>query len=433
MKPNPLLLSLLATGLCGLPLAAQAQSAQDFEALRNELKALRAELDQIKARQPAPSSAPAASASAWSERIDAVELRQKDAVVLGDIPGSFRLPDSETSIRIYGQAEANLVKDFKGTAPGDIFSNVMEQPLGASRSGKMALTAQTSRLGLETSTPTSNGTFNTKVEADFYAYCDADSTCLRNRLRLRHAYGEYAGWLVGQTWSTFVDADNSPETVDFNGPPGFPGGRMMQVRYTYNVPAVAKFQFALEGLNDGIKFPNFVARVDKTFDWGSTNIRLLSHEQHIDGVSKRGLGLGLGAGVKIGSTSTLMAQYSLVDGDADANYMTGANYPVLDGKTLRMDRSQGFLLGLGNVFSDKLRGMASLGVVRSRQRLGDAYVNTYGAQGNRQLLQWHVGMYYLPIKNVELGSELLGGRRTTFDGSKGDLLRLNLQARYLFN
>src|SRR6218665_1542951 len=46
MKPTPLLLSLLATGLCGLPLAAQAQSAQDFEALRNELKALRAELDQ---------------------------------------------------------------------------------------------------------------------------------------------------------------------------------------------------------------------------------------------------------------------------------------------------------------------------------------------------------------------------------------------------
>ncbi len=37
------------------------------------------------------------------------------------------------------------------------------------------------------------------------------------------------------------------------------------------------------------------------------------------------------------------------------------------------------------------------------------------------------------MKNVELGSELIGGRRTTFDGQKGDMLRLNLQARYLFN
>lgn len=430
MKPNHLLLSLLATGLCSLPPAAQAQSAQDFEALRTELKALRAELDQIKARQ-AP--APVASASAWSERIDAVELRQKDAVVQGDIPGSFRLPGSETSIRIYGQAEANLVKDLKNTAPGDTFSNLMEQPLGVSRSGKTALTAQTSRFGLETSTPTSTGTFNTKIEADFYGYCGADSACLRNRLRLRHAYGEYAGWLIGETWTTFADVDNSPETVDFNGPPGFPGGRVTQVRYTYNVPALAKFQFALEGLSGGAKFPNLVARVDKTFDWGSTNIRLLSHEQRIDGISKRGLGLGLGAGLKISGTSTLMAQYTRVDGDADANYMTGANLPVRDGSTLRMDRAQGVLLGLNNVFNDKLRGTVSLGMVRSRQRLGDAYVNAYGAQGNRQLQQWHVGMYYLPIKNVELGSELLGGRRTTFDGSKGDLLRLNLQARYLFN
>jgi hypothetical protein len=42
-------------------------------------------------------------------------------------------------------------------------------------------------------------------------------------------------------------------------------------------------------------------------------------------------------------------------------------------------------------------------------------------------------MYYLPIKNVELGGELIGGRRTTFDGQQGDMLRLNLQARYLFN
>src|SRR6218665_2394398 len=37
MNPTPLLLSLLAACWSGLPLAAQAQSAEDFEALRNEL------------------------------------------------------------------------------------------------------------------------------------------------------------------------------------------------------------------------------------------------------------------------------------------------------------------------------------------------------------------------------------------------------------
>lgn len=432
MKLNHTFLALLAAGLCSLPPAAFAQSAKDFEEMRNELKALRAELNQLKAQQAqAPAAPAAASASAWNDRIEAVELKQKDAVVLGDIPGSFRLPGSETSIRVYGFAEANMVKDFKGTAPGDTFTNLMEQPLGDSRGGKSTLTAQTSRFGFETSTPTSIGTFNTKIEADFYAYCGAE--CNRNRLRLRHAYGEYAGWLIGQTWSTFMDTDNLPETVDFNGPPGATFRRPAQIRYTYNNPDLAKFQVALEEPTDGAKGLNFVARVDKAFDWGNINARLLSHEQRIDGFSKRGLGLGIGAGYKITGTTTLMAQYTRLDGDGDGAYLIGANYPVLDGSTVRLDRSHGVVLGLSNVFSEKMRGTVSLGAVRSRQRLGDDYVNAYGSEGNYKLYQWHAGMYYLPIKNVELGSELIGGRRTTFDGQKGDMLRLNLQARYLFN
>jgi hypothetical protein len=41
------------------------------------------------------------------------------------------------------------------------------------------------------------------------------------------------------------------------------------VRYTYNNPQLAKFQFALEEPSDGAHSPNLIARVDKGFDWGS--------------------------------------------------------------------------------------------------------------------------------------------------------------------
>ncbi|MCW5257451.1 porin [Verminephrobacter aporrectodeae subsp. tuberculatae] len=427
MKPNHALLALLAAGLYSLPPAALAQSAKDFETLRDELRALRDELNQLKARQAQPSAAPAPN-----ERMDALELKQKDAVVLGDIPGSLRLPGSETSIRLYGQIEANLFKDFKTTAPGELFSNIMEQPLGGGSTGKTAYTAQTSRFGFETSTPTSAGSFNTKLEADFYASCGG-TECNRNRLRLRHAYGEYAGWTIGQTWSTFIDLDTLPETVDFSGPPGAPGPRVGQLRYTYSRPGLPKFQFALEDPTNGAKLPNLVARVSKVFDWGSLSTSLLSHEQRVDGVSKRGLGLNLGAGFKVSPSTTLTAQYTRLDGDGDAAFLTGVNTPVLDGNRLRLDRAQGLVLGLGQSFGEKLRANLALGMMRSSHKLGDAYVNAFGGKGNRQLYQWHAGMYYLPIKNVELGSELLGGRRRTFDGGKGDLLRLNLQARYMFN
>jgi len=39
----------------------------------------------------------------------------------------------------------------------------------------------------------------------------------------------------------------------------------------------------------------------------------------------------------------------------------------------------------------------------------------------------------MPIKNVELGAELIWGKRKTYDGQSGDMSRLNLQARYSFN
>lgn len=435
MKLNRLMLSLAAAGLTTLALPGAAQTAQDLELLRAEIRALRAELNELKqARQPA--AATAASAQVH-ERIESVELRQKDAVVGGDLPGSFRLPGSDTSIRVYGFAEANLIKDFKATAPGDNFTNLIEQPLdnsGAPR-GKVLLTAQTSRFGFESSTPTAMGPFNTKVEADFYAYCGAE--CNRNRLRLRHAYGEYAGWLAGQTWSTFMDLDTLPETVDFNGPVGSTFRRPVQLRYTYSNPSLAKFQVALEDPSDGARRPNLVLRADKGFDWGGANVRLLSHEQRTSGARRNGLGFGAGAYYKLTGSMTLMGQYTQVDGDADGAYLIGANYPVVDAAgRLALDKSRGVVLGLSNVFSERLRATLAYGLVRSRHDPASAYAAAATAQGfgdNQRLRQWHLNMYYVPIKNVELGAELIGGKRTNYSGDSGSLSRLNLQARYSFN
>ena len=251
-------------------LPVQAQSAKDFEEMRQEIKRLREEVEALK-KKGAP-AVPAADASGWGDRIEQLEIKSKDAVVLGDIGGGFRLPGSETSVRFYGYAEAHAIHDLKAPGPSDTFTDLMFQPLDNSgaQKGKTKFTAQTSRFGFESSTPTSAGTFNTKLEMDFYSYGAGN----RNRLRLRHAYGEYAGWLIGQTWSTFMDLDDLPETVDFNGPIGAPFSRRTMVRYTYgDSKAGYKLSFAVEDPEDQFgggsaneKLPQLVARVDKSFD-----------------------------------------------------------------------------------------------------------------------------------------------------------------------
>ncbi|OYV01284.1 MAG: porin [Burkholderiales bacterium PBB5] len=422
MKLQPTLIGLAAALLMAGTAPAFAQSNPVIDELREELRKLRAEVESLKKDKAA---AKPADNSGWGERIEQLELKSKDAVVLGDIGGGFRLPGSETSIRLYGYAEAHAIHDIKATAPGDTFTNLSEQPISGSgaTNGRTAMTAQTSRFGFETSTPTSAGTFNTKLEMDFYAYCGSE--CNRNRLRLRHAYGEYAGFLIGQTWSTFMDLDNLPETVDFNGPIGSPFSRRTMVRYTYgDAKAGYKFAFAAEDPDAGARIPNLVARYDQSFDWGAVNVRALAHEKRVDAVAKRGYGWGVGGSYKITDKDVLMGQFAVVDGDIDNMY--GSNGYILDsasGKIL-MDRNKGLVLGYAKTFSDQLRGNVVLGM--NRGKLADGFYD------NKKLQQVFLNLIYSPIKNVELGGELIFGERKQFSGDSGKMQRVDLMGRYSF-
>jgi hypothetical protein len=436
MNFKPTLIGIVTSLLVCGSLPALAQSNPAIEELKEEIRKLREEVNALKKER----AAPPAQAN-WGDRIEQLEIKSKDAVVGGDIGGSIRVPGSETSLRIYGFAEAHLIRDMNETAPGDIFTNLIEQPSrGTDTKGKTKMTAQTSRLGFETSTPTQYGTFNTKVEGDFYAYCGSE--CNRNRLRLRHAYGEYAGFLVGQTWSTFMDLDNLPETVDFNGPIGSPFSRRLMVRYTYGDPKAGyKLTGALEDPEDGARVPNLVLRFDKSFDWGAINVRFLAHEKRVGTESKRGTGFGIGGSYKLTGEDLLMAQWARVDGDYDMMYgSTGYAVDTASGKIL-FDKNDGLVLGWAHTFSDKLRSNVALGINRSKASA--AYVtespNFFGAEQAKRLTQLHVGAIYSPIKNVELGAEYIYGQRKFFgvaDGgsgsSDGKMSRFDLMGRYSF-
>lgn len=468
-------------------LPSHAQTAKDFQELRMEMKQLREELDALKKAKAAPvpaaaaQAAPSAPSSDLADRIEAVEIRSKDAVTLGDIPGSFRLPNSETSLRIYGFAELNMIHEFKGDNSSNDYSTFLPYaPLnntaGGNRTGVSYLTARTSRLGIEASTPTKYGPLGIKIEGDFNNDPRTGNSAVSGSVgniftqqstnsydfRLRHAYGQFGGLLVGQTWSTFMDGDNAPETVDFNGPIGSTFIRQPQVRYTYPTKDSGSFTVAVEnavsyvldpaaGLPTTVGFsrvPDLIGRWDKSFDWGAISIRGVTTEHRLEdgaaiSVSRRGYGLAASGTWKAVGNDTMT--WAVTGGNGIGryfNYIEGAIYDAANNKIL-MEKTLGVIAGYQHKPSDTLRFNGSVGYQRSYDNDYTDFASdpanglTSSTLGqfalNRSVWQSHLGLIWNPVKGVDIGAEYIFGRRKTLTGESGDMSRIDLSAKYNFN
>src|SRR6185295_14936031 len=71
------------------------------------------------------------------------------------------------------------------------------------------ISARASRLNTEFRTPGGKEEVRAFFEGDFAA--------VNNTFRMRHAYAQYRGFIVGQTWSTFSDPAVELEDLDFEG------------------------------------------------------------------------------------------------------------------------------------------------------------------------------------------------------------------------
>jgi len=143
----------------------------------------------------------------------------------------------DTTIKIGGYVKLDLIHDFDAIGSTDSF-DPRTIPTDGSDGSNTRMHARQSRLNLDVTMPTSADPLRFFVEGDFFGS--------GNAFRLRHAYGETAGVLAGQTWSSFMDEGAMPETLDFESPIGFPQIRQAQVRYTNKLDGGNSFAFSIE-------------------------------------------------------------------------------------------------------------------------------------------------------------------------------------------
>jgi hypothetical protein len=136
-------------------------------------------------------------------------------------PDGFRMGDFV--FKPGGRVKLDVIRDFEPIGSEDYF-DTRTIPVDDSEGTFSNIHAKETRLNLDIRGEVEGQELRMFVETDFYGTSSA--------LRLRHAYGTWGGLLAGQTWTTFMDDDNLPRTIDFEAPTAFAQIRQALVRWT---------------------------------------------------------------------------------------------------------------------------------------------------------------------------------------------------------
>jgi hypothetical protein len=145
-----------------------------------------------------------------------------------------------------GRVKLDVIRDFKPVGSEDSF-DPRTIPLDGSGGTNSNVHAKETRLSLDIRGVADARELRMFIETDFYGTSSA--------LRLRHAYGGYGGLLAGQTWSTFVDEDNMPRTIDFEAPMAFASIRQAQARWTQKLAENITWSAAVEDNKSAVTVP----------------------------------------------------------------------------------------------------------------------------------------------------------------------------------
>ncbi|WP_312051458.1 DcaP family trimeric outer membrane transporter [Acinetobacter schindleri] len=402
-----------------------AQSSQDeIEQLRQEVKALRAMIEQQQSRQvtyTAQATTPAAIAPA-----------AKPVMKLA----------SGAEFNLYGNVRADASYQAEGGAATRMYNQINAVPLKGvgERSDEFKSTLSATRLGMDFKAPVGAGdkALSAKVEVDFLGGAGLDN------LRIRHAYMSYANWLIGQTWSNFAIPDYMPETVDALAYAGGAVKRTPQVRHTSTFSPATNLVLAVEDPKDGTitgikqRLPALTARLNHKFaDNLSVSARAMGNEKRVNEDEEMAWGVGLGAKYEVVPGTTLKADYYHVKGDS--SFVSYANPGVVRATNgdLLQSEFDSITVGLTQQFNDKLRGTLGYGYMNFEQDNGYVTATVNPTAINKDLWQAWANVFYSPTKPLSFGLEYVYGEREALDAAtngsnKGEDNRINAVAIYSF-
>jgi hypothetical protein len=449
------LLLFVLCSICTLTLRAQPQDAQNTDQQQtNAVQNRRLVTPQLNA-EPSSTDDPTVSANTPAAA-PAQDAPAQDAQEKKD--------ESRNTFQVYGFVMLDSGYDFKTNDP-DWFDVVRPTKLPAfagefAPNGNVYYGVRQTRFGVKSSTKTRLGDLKTIFEFELFGTgVDAGQTTFR----LRQAWGELGQFGAGQTWSTFMDPNVFPNSLEYWGPNGMVFFRNVQFRWTPFHRNKNLFMIALERPGASADQGIYAGRVELQGVTPHFNAPDVSAQGHFEGskgylqiagivrkiswvdLNKTptrnlsdtvwGWGVNVSSNLKVGESNTLKLQ--VVYGKGIENYMNDA--PVDIGIQSNLSNPNKPVLGVP---------LPILGVVsfldhnwskKFSTSAGYSLVNVWNS--NAQLpSDYHQGHYaltnllYYPWENVMMGGEFQFGRRLNFtDGFNVNDYRLQFSFKYSFS
>ena len=424
-------------------LLAPAAPADELGDLKRQLEDLSRRLAELERRRDEQATAARSAQAAPAEK----------PVRAGEVPGSWLIPGTLTSLRIDGFIRAHVIYDL-GPRPtssgGDVASvrrAILEGEPEYENRGDIRIAGRDARFNIASYTPTRFGRMHTFIQGDFKGDPDdkaSRATTNRTAFTLRHAYGELGSFLFGQTYSAYLDNSVFPDKVDATGPVGRTMIRQGQIRYTRHIDDEREFVAALENprgdffeaddnnLHDA--WPDLTVHYRRETDrWlyqFSGMLRRIGIKDPLIGADDSVTGWGLNhSGMFHLPGSRDRVTWYLNFGDGLGRYLEGGadlGASIEPDGTLDTQFAYGGFVTYKHWWTRTLQSNLDFGISAFDLNPRE------DAEANERLLSSHVNLIWTPLSMLELGVEYVWGHRRVHDGREGYISRLQFNTIFSF-
>ena len=394
---------------------------------------------------PKPSVAPPGNAAVDQEvrNRDVLSNNPAAAPRIDNIPlyssseGFIQL-DRQTRLQLGGYAKLDLIHDFQpaGFPTAFIPSTI---PVGAlARYGNTNLNINESRFSLDVRRDTDLGELRFFYENDFFG-----GEGVQPVYHLYHLYGQLHNFLIGYTYSTFLDVDADPDTLDFQGPNGNTDATQAQVRYTQplggghslavsaeealtNIPTVSSNVSATSSV------PDFTVKYRFDAERGHLQVSSLfrdlrAYSPTLGEAHVFGWGLTLAGAHSVGSRDSALFQVNY--GEGIGRYLIDLNGQASDAALNSQGKLQalpafGGLVAYQHYWSPRWRSTATYGYARVQNLSTQPPDAFHSSQYFAANLIWKVR------GAISLGGEFLYGTHVQNNRADAEAKRLQFSVQY---